>query len=69
MSKKMVSIFALIVFIAFTFSCGGYTTKKIRVGSGETPGKKHPRITTVLTKSGDLYEFSRRSPAFSFNMR
>ena len=40
MSKKMVSIFTLIVFVGFTFSCTSYTTKKLKVGRGGLMGKK-----------------------------
>lgn len=63
MIKKSASIAALIAFIGFTFSCATNTIKKINIERGEFWKGGNISFITVFTKSGDLYEFSKRQPA------
>jgi len=63
MIKKIASIITLITFIGFTFSCATDTIKKINLERGESWKGGNISFITVFTKSGDLYEFSKRQPA------
>ena len=63
MNKKIASMVTLTAFISFTFSCATYTTKKINIERGEFWKGENVSFMTVYTKSGDLYEFSKRQPA------
>ncbi len=63
MVKKIVLFVTLITFISFTFSCATDTIKKINLKRGEFWKGGNISFITVFTKSGDLYEFSKRQPA------
>lgn len=63
MNKKIASIATLIVFISLTFSCHTYTAKKISIARGEFWRGENISFISVYTKSGDLYEFSKKRPA------
>ena len=53
----------LTAFISFTLSCATYTTKKINIERGEFWKGENISFISVYTKSGDLYEFSKKLPA------
>lgn len=62
MSKKIVLMITLIVFIGVTFSCNT-AIKRVRVHGPAAWQGKNAKILTVYTKSKKLFEFSEKKPA------
>ncbi len=58
MYKKAVSLFTLVLFTVFTFSCS-YTTKSAKMEDVKTWKNKDIRIEAVFTKSGETIEFAK----------
>lgn len=63
MIKKIISLFTLTAFVVFTFSC--YSTKIEKIGS-DVSYKGKTRILSVLTKSGERFEFPKGEPGRIF---
>jgi hypothetical protein len=61
MPKRTVAIFTTVVFGLFSTSCMTWRTKEIRTSAdAPRPGK---RVLRVVKRSGEVVDFSRRSPA------
>ncbi len=63
MRKKLVSLFTLVAFIVFTFSCSVYTTKKERGETVYAKGGK-VKVLAVMKTSGEYVEFPKDLPGY-----
>jgi len=62
MSKKIISLFTLTAFIAFTFSCYSIQKKTIKTITSWKEKGKEVKIVAVLKKSGERIEFPEGEP-------
>ena len=60
MTKRIISLFTIGAFIIFSLSC--YSTKNIRLDTDASKENGKIKILQVVTKSGEIIEFSKDQP-------
>jgi hypothetical protein len=63
--KKFISLFTMIAFIIFSLSC--YSTKSMRLDVDAAKENGKIKILQVVTKSGEIIEFSKEQPGKIYN--